>query len=242
MHVIGVAGQAGFGKDLLSDRLKERLGSGWGRTAFASNVKKIYCETFNVDTSFVEQWKVVSDPPSGFDMPVRQSLQFIGDGFRKISHNIWVDLVFRNKNNPIIISDVRYVNEFRRVKKEGGLNILLGRPDKLNNDPNRSESEIRPYIDWCLTNLKGDNFFVLDNYAEQIDNAVIPSKSWLRKNPMFWRKKTTSSESFRENLKCFDVFIRNDRSKEDFFNIIDKQLTTYVQNYQFLVKDLVFTS
>lgn len=90
--VIGVASQAQHGKDTLADRLCERLNSqsqsNWQRRAFAANVKRVFCETFGVDSAFVEKWKVRSDVPPGFDMPVRQALQFIGDGFRQIMGSI----------------------------------------------------------------------------------------------------------------------------------------------------------
>ena len=154
MFVIGVAGQAQMGKDTLADRLQLQLNGlvelqckthgeqftpdkGWQRTAFAKNVKRVYAETFGVDYDFIEEWKVKPEPPPGFGMTVRQSLQFIGDGFRQIKGSIWVDLCFRDPSLAQIISDVRYPNEFLRVKQEGGLNIVIGRTDKLNDESER---------------------------------------------------------------------------------------------------------
>ena len=150
MRTILSLGQARFGKDVLSNRIHEKLGGDWERTAFANNVKKVFCDTFAVDTDFIEEWKVKPDLPSGFLKAVRPSLQFIGDGFREIYPTIWMDLVFR-QNKKIIISDGRYRNEFLRSKREDGINILIGRPDKINDDPNPSESEIKPYVEWCLS-------------------------------------------------------------------------------------------
>lgn len=148
MSVIGVAGQLRNGKDKTSDYLAEKLN--FKRNAFASNVKRIFCETFGVDLDFVEQWKTVPEPPPGFNIPVRQALQFIGDGFRKIKSDIWVDLIFRNSPDNLVISDVRYINELKTIKDNKGINILIYRPGYLNEDPNESEAQIRSFVEYFL--------------------------------------------------------------------------------------------
>jgi hypothetical protein len=219
---IGLAGQAQMGKDTVADHLakvlNERINERtqdfttprWGRTAFADNVKKVYQDTFDRDRAFIEEWKVKPECPPGFDKTVRESLQFIGDGFRTICPTIWVDLVFRPTviegvviPKKQIISDVRYVNEFKRVKKEGGLNILVGRSDRLNDDPNGSEAQIRPYVKWFLDathpplvkveNLRGEN---------------VPLDIW-----------------------DFDLFIRNDGTIEELYEAIEEKVVPYVEQY-----------
>lgn len=149
MKTIGIAGQLRNGKDEVANYLATRLPN-FERAAFAANVKRIFCETFNVDLAFVEEWKTKPEIPPGFDMNVRQGLQFIGDGFRKIQGNIWIELAFRQDRN-IILSDVRYVNELRKIRDVGGINILVYRPGFLNDDPNGSEAQIRPFA----TTLEG---------------------------------------------------------------------------------------
>jgi len=215
MRVIGVAGQARFGKDCLADRLVEKLNVKiqhkddlWRRVGFADNVKRVYCENFDVTNDFIEEWKVKQEIPVGFDMQVRQSLQFIGDGFRKIRKNIWVDLVFRDAK-PKAISDVRYPSEFIRVKQEGGLNILIGRPDKLNDDINESESLIRPYVDWALAHNE-ENVNLLLSEPSRLINSGCP-----------------------KHMNQFDLFIRNDRTLEDFYEKIDKMVVPFVEKFNF---------
>jgi hypothetical protein len=154
MNLIGVASQAQHGKDTLANYLAQilnkKLGTNfWRRDAFANNVKRIYCETFNKDMDFVEKWKVIPEVPPGMDMTVRRALQFIGDGFRQIQGDIWIDLMFR-KDDPKIISDIRYINELKAIKNRGGFTILVARQDKLNDDPNGSEAQIRPLITYAL--------------------------------------------------------------------------------------------
>lgn len=174
MKIIGVAGQFRNGKDVISDYLAEKLK--FKRAAFASNVKKIFCDTFDVDLEFVEKWKTISSPPPGFDMPVRQALQFIGDGFRKIKNNIWVDLVFRYDPNEIVISDVRYVNELMEIKKNKGINILVHRPGHLNSDPNPSESQIKVFVEYFLSKRVEGKISETDENFGLIDYFIINDK------------------------------------------------------------------
>jgi hypothetical protein len=213
--LIGVAAQAQHGKDTLADYLAKRLneqGGNWIRDAFALNVKRIYCNAFGVDMDFVEKWKVISEPPPGFETTVRKSLQFIGDGFRKIKGSVWTDLMFRDLLEDKILSDIRYPNEFVRIKHEAvrnrtkGMNILIGRTDKLNDDPNGSEAQIKPYVQWGL------------------DNFEAPFTDLHRIAANYWRDSPPASGEF-------DVFIRNDGSKEDLYQTIDEQLVPYVQKY-----------
>lgn len=216
-QVIACSGQAQNGKDTVADRLCAKLNEQnpavpWTRAAFASNVKKVYCDTFGVDMAFVEEWKVKNEIPPGFEMTVRQALQFIGDGFRKIRSTIWLDLTFRDKGKKII-SDGRYVNEFTRVKAEGGFNILIGRPDKLNNDPNGSEAQIRPYVEWCLTNLPPERKLVDFQDMNLLE--------------IYWEKHVP------KELQQFDVFIRNDGTKDDLYKLVDEQLVPFIERYNF---------
>ncbi len=53
------------------------------------------------------------------------------------------------------------------IKEQGGYNILLWRPGFENNDPNASESQIKPYIDFCMAHCKsGPLLFDIDNWVE----------------------------------------------------------------------------
>jgi hypothetical protein len=158
MKIITLSAQCQNGKNLASAYLVKRLNelypnNPFSEEAFAFNVKRIYAETFDVSYEFIEEWKSKPEPPPGFDLPVRKGLQLIGDGFRKIKDSIWIDLVFRTQNNKVIC-DGRYINELKRTKKENGINILIVRPGYINDDPNASEAEIKPYAVWALENLK----------------------------------------------------------------------------------------
>jgi hypothetical protein len=156
-HIV-FSGQLANGKDVLADITKDILngmgGPLWKRSAFAGAVKDIYCHAFDVDRDFIEKWKRNPEPPPGFLMNVRKSLQFIGDGFRAMQSEVWINLALRDEY--LILSDGRYINEARAAKKLGGANILVWRPGFENNDPNMSEAQILPIVRWCLaTNQNG---------------------------------------------------------------------------------------
>lgn len=157
-NIIAIHSQMSMGKDTLADYLAKKLNGmafiedKYRRNAFANAVKNLYAEAFGVDRDFVEGWKRVAHPPPGMLKNVRQSLQFIGDGFRTIKPNIWVDIAMQGTSQ--IISDGRYINEARSVYFENGFNILMGRPGYLNDDPNKSEAEIRPIVEYFMNKKK----------------------------------------------------------------------------------------
>lgn len=186
--IIGVAGQLRQGKDMASDHLARSLGL--DRGAFAAGVKQVFCEYFGVDMAFVERWKVMDDPPPGFLVSVRKALQFIGDGFRSIKDDVWVERLFSQHPDDVAISDVRYRNELAAVRERGGFNVLIYRPGFLNDDPNGSEAQIRPFVEHFLAAGRegrveacGDfglvDFFLIndagiDEFHAKIDGLVAP--------------------------------------------------------------------
>lgn len=156
MKIIAAAAQLANGKDEFCNHLAKVLNDErilWHRTAFADAVKNTFCQAFGVDREFIETWKRVPEAPAGFLMPIRQCLQFIGDGYRKIRDEIWIDIALRSDKN-LIISDSRYYNEAKAVCEKNGLVFLMYRPGFMNDDPNPSEAQIKPLVQFCLNNLQ----------------------------------------------------------------------------------------
>jgi hypothetical protein len=151
---IGCAGQLMQGKDVLSDYLAQRLTElcyqPWKRNAFANKVKETFEKAFGKDREFVEKWKRIEVPPPGFKKNVRQCLIAIGDGFRQMKPNTWIEQAFFNQETHQVISDCRYINEANHIKENGGINILLWRDGYMNNMDNASEKELVPFIKKCL--------------------------------------------------------------------------------------------
>jgi hypothetical protein len=205
--IIGVGGQLQNGKDTIADYLQQsfnRRGGNWKRISFAAKVKAIYCDTFGVDLAFIEKWKVINEPPPGFLMTVRKSLQFIGDGFRQIQGSVWIDNAYKNIKEPSICSDVRYVNELSVTKlKYKGLTIVVWRPGSENDDQNGSEAQMRPIVDF---------------YAKTGLEGVIPFEG-LDQSGWFVDK------GFGEpppGAELVDIFIRNDEDVESLYTKVEQ--------------------
>lgn len=160
MKTIAAFAQLANGKDTVCDYLLEKLNQertvaegAWQKSAFANAVKDIYCDAFGVTREFVEEWKRKSEYPLGMQMTVRQGLQMIGDGFRKVKPSVWIDIALRGNNRKILV-DGRYFNEAAAVKEKSGYNILIFRDGYLNDDPNRSEAELKPLVQYAKNSLQ----------------------------------------------------------------------------------------
>ena len=214
MQVIGVAAQLANGKDALCDYLVERLNQKceerdrvwghvprWQRSAFADAVKEVFESAFGVDREFTEQWKRNPEPPPGMLQTVRKSLQFIGDGFRQIKDDIWIDIALQDESKKLVISDSRYINEAKAVKAKGGIMIILYRPGFLNDDPNPSEAQIRPIVDWCVANIS----------EGPITDAI------------------RSIPGCPDALQYYDYFLVNEGSLEDLYAKADRLLIPFIE-------------
>jgi len=181
MEIIGIAGQLANGKDelgaFLKKELERRFGYEWHHHAWAEVLKQVYYDAFGVTKEFSEEWKRKPDVPPGFDMPVRQALQWIGDGFRQIKSDVWIEATLRKCPDKTFITDCRYINELKRIKEEGGMNVLIIRPDKINDDDHPSEAHLRPLVDF-FKNTHGNPIISVScdripPGAEYIDYVVI---------------------------------------------------------------------
>ena len=143
-----------MGKDSLGEAFRRVLPALRHRS-FASAVKWLLAQTFQVDLSFIEAWKVKADTPPGFEVSMRQALQTVGDGLRTIRASVWVDTAL-NEGVDGIFTDVRYINEAQTLRAHGGVLILIGRTVALSDDPNPSESSLRPLLEWFLTHTNGN--------------------------------------------------------------------------------------
>ena len=198
--IICFSGQQRNGKDESADHLVTKL-SGWNRSSFAGDVKSTFCEMFNVDLAFIEKWKTNPEPPPGFIMNVRESLIFIGDGFRQIQPQIWVERCFKKSKYPVILSDGRYFSELRKVRELDGINVLIYRDGFLNDIKNASESELRPLIEFYIeSGIDGPT-------AEYLYNRTVPL----------------------EEVRLVDYFIRNDSDLNSLYNKIDQNLVPFIQ-------------
>jgi hypothetical protein len=149
MRMIGISGQLRNGKDTVSEILVEKLkvlGLGnWTQIAFADAVKDTVCRVFGVTRDFIEEWKVVDEPPPGWEKSVRECLVWLGDGCRSWKSSVWRDRVAKAPGNKVV-SDCRYLNELNMIR-ESGIVIRVIRPGFQNNEENPSEAELSLWDD-----------------------------------------------------------------------------------------------
>lgn len=195
-YTVGVGGQARSGKDTLGHYLVRRLNEAgdlgrWERCGFATPVKQIFMDTFDVNEEFVESWKTRAEPPPGFQMPVRACLTLIGDGFRRMRPTVWIDKLFRSAPGQRVVTDVRYLNEVQSIRDRGGVVILLYRPGFTNDLPNPSEQELVPLVRQLLDlgtegpvrgpDLPCDYFLInggsVDDLYRKADEHILPDLS-----------------------------------------------------------------
>lgn len=79
--------------------------------------------------------------PLFYNKSYRELLQSLGDWGRSQDVNMWVDMLFngRRESNRMVIDDVRFPNEFRKIKQEGGILLRVNRPSAKK--PNNHSSE-----------------------------------------------------------------------------------------------------
>jgi hypothetical protein len=222
MKVVAFGGQIANGKDVCADYLVEKLNEelfggdynssmgriGWERIAFGDGVKKVFMDAFGEDLPFVEEWKRRKEIPNDYLCTVREALQTIGDDFRHIHPDVWVNLVFRKMDMPrMVISDVRYASEAHAVKKHGGINVLVWRPGFENDINHPSEAQIPPYVEYFKNGQ--DSVAFVDKMQKVLDVDYVPTAF------------------LPDNL--FDIFIVNDGSLEDLYNKIDEVVVPYVE-------------
>lgn len=196
MKMIAIAGQMRNGKNEIGEYICKKIN--YTPVSFATPVKKIFCDAFSVDMNFVEEWKVKAEPPKLFNKNVRQALQFIGDGFRQIYSDVWVDYAIKNNPDYCCYMDARYINELYKIKERGGINILVWRPGFENNDANQSEAQIKPLLDWYISkNVEGD--------VNHIDKKDSPS-----------------------GCEYIDFFIINDGTLENLYNKVDNLILSKI--------------
>lgn len=132
--IIGLTGKAGSGKDTIADRLV--VNKGFIKMAFAAPMKEALNLMFGFDPSdwYDREWK--ETPLPGIGNSPRQLAQTLGTewGRDTIGPNLWILLVQRRmvqeeawqmqaigqKPAGFVIPDVRFENEARWIREQGG--------------------------------------------------------------------------------------------------------------------------
>ncbi len=163
-------------------------------------------DAFNVSWDFIEEWKRKDEIPPGFDLNIRKGLQHIGDGFRKIQNDVWIRTALR-KATKAVISDGRYLNEAKMIQETGGVSVLLWRPGFENDDPNPSESQIKPFVDFCAKYRDEGPLKIPDD--QSLSQMAFPPSM--------------------NDLHYFDYFLINNGTIEDLYAKIENKLMPFLK-------------
>ena len=158
--IIGISGKSGSGKDYVSNILQSILLNEYGEyyiiDKFARKIKEALSVLFEINIKQFEEQSFKSEKIYK-DFTCRDLMILLGNHFGRasIDKDFWIDLLFNsNKSNNIIISDVRFKNEFKSIKDRGGL-IIRVESDECNNIDNISEKDLDDYqFDYIITNNK----------------------------------------------------------------------------------------
>ena len=140
--IIGICGFIGSGKDTIADYLVNL--HHFRRESFANTLKDAVAQVFGWDRTMLEgrtkqarEWREQVDPwwATRLKMPhltPRWVLQYWGtEVCRKAFHDdIWIAALenkLRNSEDDVVISDCRFPNEIKAIRKAGGMVIRVVR-------------------------------------------------------------------------------------------------------------------
>lgn len=141
--IIGICGLIGSGKDTIADYLVNI--HEFRRESFAGSLKDAIAAIFNWDREMLEgrtkesrEWREQRDQwwseRLGMNITPRWVLQYWGTEVarRSFHDDIWIASIenkIRNSHDNIVISDCRFPNEIKAIKKSGGIVIQVVRGD-----------------------------------------------------------------------------------------------------------------
>ena len=164
--IIGLSGKIGSGKSTVADIFEM---NGFYLDSFAKSVKDVSNSIFGFDRSRLEgitkedrEWREKPDERYSIlfnkSFSPRDSLILIGTtlGRNQIHQDIWVETVFNRYNSShnqnLVITDVRFPNEYNAIKKRGGILIRIERHNTYRIE-HESETSLDTYpFDYVIEN------------------------------------------------------------------------------------------
>lgn len=119
--LIGLTGYAGVGKDTVANYIAENYG--FTRIGFADKLKEL-ARMIDPDLDAllnVVDWEIAKKVPK-----YRRFLQDLGNSARLVlGDQVWINQVINSNIENVVISDVRYANEFDAISQNGGILIRI---------------------------------------------------------------------------------------------------------------------
>ncbi len=192
--IVGLSGKRGSGKDALSKKLAPL---GWVRVSFADELKRRVRKDFKLSKEHTDG-KLKEQPTKyvnaeGKVLTTRDIMGLCGTYFRAVDPMFWVKQVFKrldvkSKKNVVkklVITDVRFPNEARFLRKNGAVIVRIERNPKLNiykkKLKDHTETQLDNYkFDYKIPMERNVNFADLEREANVVDkkfgNRVIKIK------------------------------------------------------------------
>ena len=169
--LIGLVGLIGSGKDTVAERLVSH--HGFVRDSFAKSLKDAVSNIFSWDREMLEgktdssrHWREQPDKfwSERFGKPVtpRWVLQYFGTEVCRqgMLDSIWIDsCLARYKGQNTVISDTRFVNEIKNIRKLGGKIVLVKRTEIPNKKTMMESGAHQSEWDW----IGSDYDYILEN-------------------------------------------------------------------------------
>lgn len=179
--IIGLSGKIGSGKSTIAEIFKQ---NGFYLDSFANSVKDVSNCIFGFDRNRLEgitkedrEWREMPDERYSFllgkKFSPRDSLILIGTifGRNQIHPDVWVETVFNryslSGNKDLLITDVRFPNEYNSVKKRGGILIRIERENTY-----KIEHESETSLDTYTFDYVIENNGTLEELIEKVNNIL----------------------------------------------------------------------
>ncbi len=178
--IIALSGKINSGKSTVANIFKD---NNFIIDSFAKSVKDICCIIFGYDREKIEgsnkedrMWRESIDINIsrllGYNFTPRDAMIKVGTDFgRNMIHpNIWIESLFNryNSQDNILITDLRFINEYQEIKKRGGIVIRINRFNNINHNNHISECELDDYkFDYII-----DNNGSIEELKEKVINII----------------------------------------------------------------------
>ena len=187
-RIIGICGPARSGKDTLADSFVEIFKEYKVKTqklSFAQELK-YECKSFVKRTLGIDIFTEVTEEKD----IIRPLLVTWGTHVRrKLNDNVWIDALAKrmHSNKIIIISDVRFENEFNWIKERGGKIVFINRtlPDgtlvpNANEEEEKNNAFLQQNADSNFTWTTMSDSRWIQAIAHSILTGIVP-KDWINR-------------------------------------------------------------
>ena len=187
-RIIGICGPARSGKDTLADSFVEIFKEYKVKTQKLSFAKelKYECKSFVKRTLGIDIFTEVTEEKD----IIRPLLVTWGTHVRRrLNDNVWIDALAKrmHSNKIIIISDVRFENEFNWIKERGGKIVFINRtlPDgtlvpNANEEEEKNNAFLQQNADSNFTWTTMSDSRWIQAIAHSILTGIVP-KDWINR-------------------------------------------------------------